>query len=356
MSTSIVNTGTTVTLKSAAALIAANPDCIFFLQGEPGIGKSSILQGIADSLGLEPVYIDTPNMDLGDIAMPVIDHATKTTKYYPNGRFKLHEGKPICAMIDEFPKGPQPVQNMLHPLFEVVNPRLGDVPLPKGSRVFLTGNLSTDGVGDNLKAHTIGRITVLTIRKPSADEWTDWAIAKGTVAPEVISWVKKFPQVMESYTDGNPDNPYIFNPKNPRASCVSPRSLERAGHLITNRMHYSNDDLIAALTGTIGEAGARALQSYVAFADQLPDWADIIDNPATATTPTNPGAISVLIYGAMQRVDDKSMTPWMKYLGRLPAEWQAAFCINIAKNAAKQKLAFKNSAFALWCAQNEDLL
>lgn len=356
MSTSIVNTGTTVSLKSAAALIANNPGCRFFIQGEPGIGKSSILQGIADALGLEAVYMDVPNMDLGDIAMPVVDHATKTTKYYPNARFKLHEGKPVCIMLDEFSKGADPVKNMLHPMLEITNPRLGDLPVPKGSIIFMTGNLSTDGVGDNLKGHTVGRVTKLTVRKSTADELHDHAIAKGTFAPEVISWVKKFPQVMESYTDGNPDNPYIYNPKNPTAPCVSPRSLERASEIISNRAKYSNDDLIAALTGTIGEAGARALQSYVAFADQLPDWADIIDNPATATTPTNPGAISVLIYGAMQRVDDKSMTPWMKYLGRLPSEWQAAFCINIAKNAAKQKLAFKNSAFALWCAQNEDLL
>ena len=95
-----INFGKSITLKQAANLIRTNPETRFLLQGEPGIGKSSLLQDVADSLGYESAYIDVPNMDLGDIAMPVIDHETKTTRYYPNARFKLHEGKPVVVMLD----------------------------------------------------------------------------------------------------------------------------------------------------------------------------------------------------------------------------------------------------------------
>ena len=69
-----INFGKSVTLKQAATLIRTNPTTRFLLQGEPGIGKSSLLEGIAEALGYEYAYIDVPNMDLGDIAMPVIDH------------------------------------------------------------------------------------------------------------------------------------------------------------------------------------------------------------------------------------------------------------------------------------------
>jgi MoxR-like ATPase len=124
-----VSFGKRITLKQAATLIATNPETRFLLQGEPGIGKSSLLKAIADQLGYEYAYIDVPNMDLGDIAMPVIDHDTKTTRYYPNARFKVHEGKPVVIMLDEFSKGADPVKNMLHPMLEKANPRLGDVSL-----------------------------------------------------------------------------------------------------------------------------------------------------------------------------------------------------------------------------------
>ena len=135
-----VNFGKTVTLKQAAQLIKSNPETRFLLQGEPGIGKSSLLESLAESLGYDHAYIDVPNMDLGDIAMPVIDHESKTTHYYPNARFKVHEGKPVVIMLDEFTKGADPVKNMLHPMLEKANPRLGDLPLNKDCIVFLTGN------------------------------------------------------------------------------------------------------------------------------------------------------------------------------------------------------------------------
>jgi len=69
-----VSFGKTVTLAQAAKLIATNPTVRFLLRGEPGIGKSSLLESISAQVGFPHSYIDVPNMDLGDIAMPVVDH------------------------------------------------------------------------------------------------------------------------------------------------------------------------------------------------------------------------------------------------------------------------------------------
>ena len=125
-----INFGKSVSLEQAANIILRTPMNRYMLQGEPGIGKSTLIKALAAKLPTHEVaYIDVPNMDLGDIAMPVIDHETKTTRYYPNARFKMHTGKPVIIMLDEYTKGAQPIKNMLHPLLEVTNPRLGDVPV-----------------------------------------------------------------------------------------------------------------------------------------------------------------------------------------------------------------------------------
>ncbi len=87
-------------------------------------------------------------------------------------------------MLDEFTKGADPVKNMLHPMLEKANPRLGDIPLTANTIVFLTGNLTTDGVGDSLKAHSRNRLVPVTIAKPDAEQWIEWAIGKG-LEPEV---------------------------------------------------------------------------------------------------------------------------------------------------------------------------
>ena len=151
-----INFGTKVTLKQAANLIASTPMNRYMLRGEPGIGKSSIMAALKEKFPTHGLaYIDVPNMDLGDIAMPVIDHETKTTRYYPNARFGFHTNNPMFVMLDEFTKGYPAVINMLHPLLEPHNPRLGDVPVHPESFIFMTGNLATDGVGDLMKAHTL---------------------------------------------------------------------------------------------------------------------------------------------------------------------------------------------------------
>ena len=351
-----VSFGKFVSLSQAVDLIIANPDLRFMLEGEPGIGKSSMLKVIGERTGYPTAYIDVPNMDLGDIAMPVVNRESRVTEYFPNSMFKLHLGVPVAIMADEYPKGPDTVKNMLHPLFEKTNPRLGDVPVPKGSHIFMTGNLSTDGVGDTLKSHSINRLVRIKVRKPNAEEWVAWAIGAG-INPIVVAWVNRFPHVMCSYLEpGQGDNVYIFNPKRPQASFVSPRSLESASSLFNRADQYDGEALLAALIGTVGEAGARDLYSFKEVSDQLPVWEAVLKSPDTVDVPTSPGACAITVFGAIARVTKESINPFMEYLQRFPAEWQAVFAINIAKNPTKQAIAFASRSFAEWVAKNQDLL
>lgn len=351
-----VNFGKTVSLAQAKNLIVTNPDTRFMLRGEPGIGKSWMLEEIANSLGYGYAYIDVPNLDLGDIAMPVIDHETKTTRYYPNARFGLHTGKPMVIMLDEFSKGAEPVKHMLHPMLEKANPRLGDLSISKENIVFLTGNLATDGVGDSMKAHTLNRIVPITVQKPDAEQWLTWAIPNG-VEPEVCAWVNQFPHVLASYTDpAQSENPYIFNPKRAQTAFVSPRSLVTASNIVRSRHQNDNDSVIAALIGSIGESGARDMQAYLEFSDQLPTWEQTITHPTTTKIPTDPGACAIVVFGAISRVEKDTITPFMQYMERMSAEWQAVFAINVSRAKAKQQIAFSCKAFADWVAKNQDLL
>lgn len=354
---SVINFGATVTLKQAANLILSNPKVRFLVRGEPGIGKSTMLSYLAKTLAgtHNAAYMDVPNMDLGDIAMPVIDHDNKVTRYYPNARFRLHENKPVIVMLDEFTKGAEPIKNMLHPLLEVTNPRLGDVSIDEDSIVFLTGNLLTDGVGDNLKAHTRNRIVEVVVSKPDSDQWLEWGV-NNDIDPVVLAWVRQFPHALDSYTNGDEGNPYIYNPRKQQTAYVTPRSLQIASNIVSTRDKNDSDALIAALKGAIGEAAARDMQAFIDYQDQLPSWDSIITNPKTAAVPTSAGASAVLVFGAISKVDRQSITPFMEYLSRFEPEWQAAFVINISKNPTKQAIAFVSRSFADWVEQNEDLL
>lgn len=354
-----LNFGKTVSLKQAAKLVGTVKNNRFMLQGEPGIGKSSLMTTLALQYPDHHLaYIDVPNMDLGDICMPVIDHETKTTKYYPNARFGIHTGKPSIIMLDEFSKGSPPVINMLHPLLEAHNPRLGDMPLHPDSIVFMTGNMSTDGVGDNLKAHTLNRVSKVTVRKPNFSEWSEWAIAND-IDPIVIAAASQFEADWSmsylDYPEGLPKDAVVFNPKMPTTAYVSWRSLHRASNIIKHRETFDVDSLIAALSGTIGEKAAKDLEAYIAFADQLPTWESIIKSPATTPIPDGAGACALIAFNAINKVEKETMSAFMTYIERFAPEWQACFAINMAKSP-RQKVAFSCTAFSAWVAKNMDLL
>lgn len=354
---SVINFGKSVGLKQASALILASPENRYMLVGEPGIGKSSIMGMLKAKLpNHEVAYIDCASLDLGDIAMPWIDKDSGTTRYAPNNRFKFHTGKPVIVMLDEFSKAALPVQNMLHPLLEAHNPRLGDVPVHPESIIFLTGNLSTDGVGDNLKAHTKNRIIKLPVHKASSDEWLEWA-ANNEVDPIVMAWVHQYPHCMASYADeGQADNPYIFQPRKVQDAFVSGRSLERVSNVLKRRDVLDTESLLTAMIGAIGESGARDLQAFVEYQDQLPKWNDIVADPMQAKLPDGAGACSVMVFGAIQKIDKSNINAFMQYVGRFEPEWQAAFAINVARNPQKQAVAFSSKSFADWVQANEDLL
>jgi len=351
-----IDFGSTVTLQQAVKTIVATPKNRYNVVGEPGTGKSSIVKMLQAITQYPVSMVDVPNLDLGDTAMPVIDHETKTTHYYPNARFKIHLNEPVIICLDEFTKGAEPVKNMLHPMLEVNMPRLGDVSIHPDSLVFMTGNLGSDNVGDSLKAHSRNRIIELHVSKPTADEWLLWA-TDNAIAPVVMAWVQRTPHALASYLDGDQEqNPYIFNPKRVQKAFVSPRSLERVSYIVTARKKIGDDDaFIHAMTGAVGEAAARDLQAFVEYQDQLPAWESILKTPATAEVPVDAGACAVLLYGAVMRIDRAAMTPFFTYLKRFPEEWQHVFCTTMAKSN-KKEIAFTHKEFAKWCLDNEDLL
>jgi hypothetical protein len=98
------------------------------------------------------------------------------------------------------------------------------------------------------------------------------------------------------------------------------------------------------------------MQAYIEFADQLPTWDAMIKEPKNTNVPTSPGACAIVVFGAIARIDKGTIAPFMEYLSRFDAEWQAVFAINIAKNPTKQSIAFSSEAFKNWVVKNQDLL
>lgn len=357
-----IRMGSTVSLSEATSLVRhVGREVSFVFQGEMGIGKSAMLTSLAKALpDHQPVYAELPTLDVSDVSgVPFTemhdngDNSIKITRFAPNAMLNIHKGKPVIFMADELGKAPRPVQNsMLRLLHER---RIGEYSLPEGSIVFGTTNLVGEGLGDSIQSHAYNRCSFVTLRKPTSEEWIVWATDHG-VHPVVVAWVKKFPMVLASYMDGE-GNPYIFYPGKPARAFVTPRSLEKASHIMWQREHVGHNAAMAGIAGCLGEAGARDLLTFIETYDRIPAWETLVKTPDIAPVPdaTDFAANFVLVFNATTLVDGSSMSGWMRYCQRLPKEYQGVFAMNIL-TSTKRPVAVGNRAFVVWATENHWLV
>lgn len=373
-----------ISLNDAVSLIAATGgDVTYALLSEPGIGKTAMLGELSERLGMRAVYIDVPSTDISDIGVPMPDKETKTTELYPNAHWGFHLDEPLLVCLDEFSKGNKMLQTTLHPLLNKVggHRRIGAIKLHPDSVVFITGNMTTDGVNDSLAAHTINRLDLLYIRKPDHEEWSDWAIGRN-LAPPIIAWAKHNPRLFASYVDGNlEETDYVYNPTNAAQRgkpYVSPRSLAESSPVvyayIEDRITYSQ--CTAALQGKLGVGAASDLMAYIDMGSQLPTPAEIQINPMTATVPHAAPAQIMCVLNALRWVpgnDDKiaadvraDLDSWFVYFARLTKEAQAMFIeavMSAGKRAAGKvcaatklmQIMVTHAAFKKWATENQYL-
>lgn len=364
-----ISFGSSLSLKQFADSIATvGSDVTVIGQGEPGIGKSAVLKLLAGRMPeYEVAYIDCTLLDLGDFALPyteTLDNGMRVTKFAPNARFKLHTGKPVVIMLDEIGKAIKSVKNVLLTLMN--EHRIGDWQLPTGSIVFGTTNLASDGVGDVMEAHARNRVAFVTVRKPhagfnadgtvDADSWGRWAL-DNDIEPMIIAWVKQNPQVLETYTDpAQAENPYIFHPGKPQTAFVTPRSLEKASHIVKQRHVLGNDVAIAMLAGVLGETAARDMVSFFTVVDKLPTWEAVIKDPEGVDVPDDVIAKCIFVFSALSRVEKNTLDDCLTYVDRMEKEWQALFCKTLVKSATKQAWVVMNDKFKKWARDNQWVL
>ena len=343
-----------ITLNEAANLISTvGRDVTFMLVGEPGVGKSSILKTLEEQHGdaFEYIYVDCPVKDIPDVGMSIPDHQMKVLEYYTGSVFKLNNPKPKLIMLDEMLKAPNLIKLIFTRL--ILERMVGDCPLPQGSMVFCTSNNVSDGVGDSIAGHLQNRLSMVQVKKPSADEWLNWAI-DNDVAPEICAWVNQYPRAMASYLDGDQkDNPYIYNPKQQKGAFVSPRSLAKASYIVKNRDALGENATMVSLAGMIGAPAAADMAAFLHVADKLPTFGALMEDPENIKLPEEIPALLIMLFGLIARITDNEVfANVMKITDRVKhKELQTLFMTSIMRSS-KAAIAARHPAFTKWAAEN----
>ena len=334
------------------------------VEGENGIGKTALFHALkklpkfANHIAVDP--IDCTQLSDGSVWMPDLDRENGISRELPNERFGVSKhnqrgvngSRPILVMLDEIAKAPQFIKNVLAPI--VYERRVGAYHFVEGSVVFAGTNLSIEGLGDSIQAHLKNRLIFVKMRKPTAEEWVEWATDAGVNAT-VIAFVYNEPRVMASFLDyekgGNfegknmsKDNGFVFNPKSVQDSYATPRSLVAAGDILDEGLGVLDDaTLEAALCGAVGATTAEAMASFIRFGKDICDYSRVIADPDKAPISNNPTAQLIQIFQFVSRVADRSEAEAIvKYVWRMRAEIQSIFCNTVATSQSVSMFATIN--------------
>jgi len=351
-----------VRINDVARLIATIGDRItVVVRGEPGCGKSSILKLLRKRFGdeYEYVYLDCPTIGDGDLGMNIPDHTMKQLVFMVSGMLKLHTGKKIVLMLDEYLK----VNKLMKTIFTrlILEQAIGDKQLPEGSIVFATSNLSSDGVGDTTQFHEGNRVMIVEMAKPTVPELLTYAVNNGW-SSLTRTLLQMKPMLLQSYRSISDqqlkENPYIFNPSSPVVTFVSPRSLEKADHVIKNRNALGDDLTKAALAGVVGQAAAELFATFIMMEKDLIPIADIVRNPETIPMPVSAGALLMTMMNAVDELDTQDeLSKYLVFVDRVESEeYRDVFMSLLCESERTAKMALQNANVNKWYQKNYKIM
>lgn len=345
-----------------AILANATRGITTIVRGHNGWGKTAMVKDLqARKPNHRVIICDMSNKEAGDLTMPkfkTID-GSDVVSAVPHEELGFHLGGDVILFIDEIFKAKKAMQVGLASL--LYERKLGGFELSKDSIVCGASNLEDEGFGDQSLGFVYNRISILEMSKPENEEWIEYALA-ANLHPTIIASAKEYPAMFADWRDYTKagDNDYIFDPRAATSFYVTGRSLERASNLLYSLTGIGGEDEAAikthALMHCVGPRAAMDIMAVDQLHVELPSWSDIVKTPNKAKVPKSAGACCLLIYSAIQNVDEKTITPWMTYLKRLKTEPQALFASSILRVNSKSQVAVStHSSFLDWAMENQYL-
>lgn len=192
-----------------------------FIWGPPGIGKSTLVQQFAESLGMPCVSLLGSQLAPEDIiGVPQI--VDGVSRFCPPQSIARKE--PYCLFLDELNACSQEVQKAFYSLIH--ERRLGEYVLPKGSIVIGAGNRAQDSaIVKPMSSALINRMMHVQL-KVSHQDWLEWASAN-----------EIHPNVLE-YIGIRPDHLWTQPPKH-----EEPFSTPRSWHMLSDSLKEYGDRL-----------------------------------------------------------------------------------------------------------------
>ena len=340
----------TVTPKQAKEFIIINirAGLVTMLHSHPGMGKSDLVKEVAEQFKLKLIDFRASQMDPTDVNGfgTIINKEDSTiAKYVPFDVFPLEDAtipkgyNGWLLFFDELSSCSKAVEAALYKV--LLDRKIGQNNLHPNTAMVCAGNLVTSGAIVNRQGTaTQSRLAHLEL---SVDPigWIEWA-TKHDIDFRVISYISNLP-----------DKLHDFDPKHTDKTFASPRTWTFVSKVLKVVGDKPIRDILANIAGIVGEAAAR---QFVAFSEtlvELPSIQEIKANPMTTKLNNKPSLLHAVSHLLAAHMDDKNIEPLMRYLNRLPVEFQT---ITLQNTLYRNRQLIEHELIQNWIIEKGDSL
>lgn len=280
------------------------------ITSSPGLGKSEIVQSIADDYNLELRDFRLGQADITDLnGLPRFTENGRATwapfDIFPVEEDTLPEGKDGWLLFfDEITSASKQLQAAAYKI--LLERKVGNHNLHKRVMMVCAGNLETD----NAVVH--GMSTALQSRlihfqmRVDHSEWMNWAINKG-IDHRIIGFLEFRPELLHS-----------FDPEHQDKTFACPRTWKFCSDLILGNPVVDSD--VAMIAGTVSSGVALEFVQFARLYTELPKMADILNAPETAPVPVEASTRYAMSTSLAEKFNTTTVTALAKYLARFPVE------------------------------------
>ncbi len=281
-------------------------DTPVFIHGSPGIGKSYIVNDIAEKNGLEIIDVRLSQLDAVDLrGIPSIENGL--TKWMPPIFLPQDRESSGILFLDELNSAPLSIQAAIYQL--VLDRKIGEYSMPKGWRIVCAGNKIDDkGIVFKLPSPLINRMIHIVL-EARYDDWKQWGI-KNAIHPYIIGFLGFRPDLLSSEVPSSSETNPAF--ATPRAWSMLSNIIK--GDVAIDRIH-------PIVYGSVGYGAGIEFISFVKVYKNLPNVDDILSG-RSEHVPDEPSALYALCAALIERYSThEEAVNLFGYSQKLPVEF-----------------------------------
>lgn len=277
------------------------------IESEPGSGKTSVVQQVANDLMVPIKLIHLPTALVEDFGIPYPTENSDSFEYKMPYWWPSDDEPEGIMLFDDRNQASTDLQKVLANICQ--ERHLHGRKLPDGWMIISTGNRAEDkaGVGKIL-THLRNRETVINY-DVNLKDWTEWAISNSVLA-EVIGFINFRPELLNKFDPDASVNP-------------TPRSWADGVDKVIR--HIPREMWLEVISGAVGEGAATEFIGYLKVVEEMEDLDDllkkIIKDPKNTSLPDNVMFSYAVVSGLAYRANKDNLQQLITYVERISREF-----------------------------------